>query len=69
MMVELWMRNRVKGDEEENDMEDMSGYKKSEVYDLPDWVQKTLYRCDYPPAWEPYLPYQGWLTDSHMKFP
>jgi len=38
MMVELWMRNRVKGDEEENDMEDMSGYKKSGVYDLPGWV-------------------------------
>jgi len=29
MMVELWTRKREMGDEDENDMEDMSGYEKS----------------------------------------
>jgi len=28
MMVELWTRKREMGDEDENDMEDMSGYGK-----------------------------------------
>ena len=28
MMVELWMRKREMGDEDENDMEDMSGPEK-----------------------------------------
>jgi len=31
MMVEMWMRKRQMGDEDENDMEDMSGYEKSGV--------------------------------------
>jgi len=31
MMVELWTRKREMGEEDENDMEDMSGYEKSEV--------------------------------------
>jgi len=31
MMVELWMRERVMGDEDGNDMEDMSGYEKPGV--------------------------------------
>jgi len=31
MMVELWTRNREMGDEDENDMEDTSGYEKSGV--------------------------------------
>ena len=31
MMVELWMGKREMGDEDENDMEDKSGYEKSEV--------------------------------------
>jgi len=31
MMVELWTRKREMGDEEENDMEDMSGYEISGV--------------------------------------
>ena len=31
MMVELWKRKREKGDEDENDMEDTSGYEKSGV--------------------------------------
>jgi len=31
MMVVLWMRNREMGDEDENDMEDTSGYEKSGV--------------------------------------
>jgi len=29
MMVELWTRNREMGDEDENDVEDTSGYEKS----------------------------------------
>jgi len=28
MMVEVWMRKRMMGDEDENDMEDTSGYEK-----------------------------------------
>jgi hypothetical protein len=31
MMVELWTRKRKMGDEDANDMEDMSGYEKSGV--------------------------------------
>jgi len=31
MMVELWRRKREMGEEHENDVEDTSGYKKSEV--------------------------------------
>jgi len=31
MMVELWTRKREMGDEDENDMEDTSGYEKSAV--------------------------------------
>jgi len=31
MMVELWTRKREMGDEDENDMEDRSGYEKSGV--------------------------------------
>jgi len=34
----------------------------------PDWVQKTSYRCYYPPDQDSYLPYQGWSIDSHTKF-
>jgi len=31
MMVEVWTRQRVMGDEDENDVEDTSGYEKSRV--------------------------------------
>jgi len=31
MMVELWTRKREMGDENENDVEDTSGYEKSTV--------------------------------------
>jgi len=31
MMVELWTRKREMGDEDENDVEDTSGYEKSGV--------------------------------------
>jgi hypothetical protein len=31
MMVELWTRKREMGDEDENDMENMSGFEKSGV--------------------------------------
>ena len=36
-------------------------------YDLPYWVGKTSYRCNYTPNWDFYLPYPGWQIDSHMK--
>jgi hypothetical protein len=32
MMTELWTRKRGMGDEEENDVEDTSGYEKSGVH-------------------------------------
>jgi len=31
MMLELWMRKREMGDEDKNNVEDMSGYEKSGV--------------------------------------
>ena len=31
MMVEMWIRKREMGDEDENDVEDTSGYEKSGV--------------------------------------
>jgi len=31
MMVEMWMRKREMGDEDENNVEDTSGYEKSVV--------------------------------------
>jgi len=31
MMLELWMRKREMGDQDENDVEDKSGYEKSGV--------------------------------------
>jgi len=31
MMVEMWMRKREMGDEDENDVEDTSGYEESVV--------------------------------------
>jgi hypothetical protein len=58
MMVELWMRKREMGDENENNVEDTSGYEKS-GYDLPDLVGKPLSRCNYTPDLDWYLPYQG----------
>jgi len=41
---------------------------RNQVYDLPDWVQKTLYRCYYPPDWDSSLPHRGWSIDLHTKF-
>jgi len=32
MMVELWTRKTEMGDEDENDVEDMSGYEKAGVW-------------------------------------
>ena len=37
-------------------------------YNLPDWVGKTSYRCDYTPDRDSSLPYRGWSIDSHMQF-
>jgi len=41
---------------------------RNQGYDLPDWVGKTSYRCDYTPDRDSYLPYRGWSIDSHPKF-
>ena len=41
MMVELWTRKREMGDEDENDMEDTSGYEKSGVR-LARWCWEDL---------------------------
>jgi hypothetical protein len=57
-MVELWTRKREMGDENEKDVEDTSGYDKS-GYDLPDWVRKTSYWCNYRPDRDSYLPFRG----------
>jgi hypothetical protein len=59
MMVEWWTRKREMGDEDENDVEDTSGYETSRG-DLPDWVGKTLHRGNYTPDWDLYVPYRGW---------
>jgi len=61
------MGKREMGDEDENYMEDTSGYETQE-YNSPDWVWKTSYRCYYPPDWDSYLLYGGWSIDSHTKF-
>jgi len=37
-------------------------------YELPGWVGKTSYRCNYTPYRESYQPYRGWYSDSHTKF-
>jgi len=41
---------------------------RNEGYDLPDWVGKTLLRCNYTPDQDSYLLYRGWLLDSQTKF-
>ena len=33
---------------------------RNQGYDLPDWVGKTLYRCNYTTDRDSYLPYRGW---------
>jgi hypothetical protein len=38
------------------------------VYDLPDWVGKTWYRCNYMPHQESYLPFWECYIDLHTKF-
>jgi len=43
------------GDEDENDVEDTSGYSKSGVR-----LAKTSYRGNYTPNRDSYLPYRGW---------
>ena len=59
MMVELWTRKREMEEEDENDVEDMSGYEKSGVH-LPDWVGKVSCWCIDTPHRDSYLPYRGW---------
>ena len=33
---------------------------RNQGYDLPDWVGKTSYRCNYTPDGDSYLPYRRW---------
>jgi len=37
-------------------------------YDLPDWVGKASYFCDYTLDRDSYLPYWGWSIDLRTKF-
>ena len=46
------------GDEDGNDM--VRADMRNQGCDLPDWVGKTSYRCNYPPDRDSYLPYRGW---------
>jgi len=55
MTVQLWTTKIQMPDEDENDVEDTSGYEKSGVY-LHDWVGKTKYRSNHMPDWDLYLP-------------
>jgi len=41
---------------------------RNQWYDLPDWVGKTRYRCDYMPGQDSYLPHRGWYIYLHKKF-
>jgi len=34
--------------------------RRNQGYDLPDWVGKTLYQCNYAPDRDSYLLYRGW---------
>jgi len=33
---------------------------RNQGYDLPDWVGKTSYQCNYMLDQDSYLPYWGW---------
>jgi hypothetical protein len=59
MLVQLCMRKRAMGDEDENDLEYLSQNEKS-GYDMPDLIWKTWYRCNYTPDYNLYLPHWGW---------
>jgi len=68
MMVEIWTRQR----EMVMMMRTMwriQADMRNQGYDLPDWVGKTSYQCNYTPHWDLYLPYRGWSIDSYTKFP
>jgi len=41
---------------------------KNQGHNLPDWVGKTLYWCNYMPERDWYLPHWEWYRDSHKKF-
>jgi len=65
MMVEMWMRKREMGEEDENDMEDISGYEKAGLHLAR--VDKTLYQCSYTPDYDSYLTDVVRCIDSHPK--
>jgi hypothetical protein len=46
----------------------IQAYAKSQEYDLPDWIQKTSYQCDYPPERNLYLLDQRCSIELHTKF-
>jgi hypothetical protein len=43
-------------------------YRRNQGYNLPDWVGKTSYRCNYTPGWDSYLPYWGCSFLCDPKF-
>jgi len=71
MMVELWTRKREMGDEDDNDIEDTSGYEKSGVrlawLGLEDLVSVLL------PAWSGLVPavsrMVNWLAHEILLSP
>ena len=56
MMVELWTRKREMGMKLRTIWRIQANLR-NRGYDLPDWVQKTSYRCYYRPDRDPYVPY------------
>jgi len=67
MMLEWWMRKREIGDEMRT-MWMIRADMWNHGYELPDWVGKTAYRCNYTPDRNSYLLYWGWYIDLHTKF-
>jgi hypothetical protein len=57
MLVVLWTRKREKQIEDENNVE-IRADMRNQGHDLPDWVGKTLYRCDYMPDRDQNLLYR-----------
>ena len=67
MMVELWTRKREMG-KKSRTLWRIRADMRNRRYNLPDWVGKTSYQCNYMPDWDLYPLYLGWSIDSHTKF-
>jgi len=61
MMVELWMRKREMGDEDENDMEDTSGHQKSGV--LFSWLSLEDLKLLLLHAGSGLVPAVSWMVN------